>query len=74
MEKQYAFSKIVSPIESTDSLIINLPIVSNRDKGTTILTAVINDLNVLPELNRNNNSASVKVKISASRSFACFSI
>ena len=60
-----AFSKILAPVESTDSLIIKLPIVSNRDKGTTILTAIINDKNVLPELNRNNNSASVKVKISA---------
>lgn len=60
-----AFSKTLAPINSTDSIIIKLPIISNRDKGTTTLTAVINDDNSLFEITKNNNSASVKVKISA---------
>ena len=60
------FSKNLSSVKSSDTLEFKLPVVANRDKGTTEITAIINDNNQIAELSKKNNTASVKVKISAS--------
>lgn len=59
------YSAKLSAIKSSDTLEFKLPIVSNRDKGTTEIKAIINDNNLIPELSKKNNTASIKVKISA---------
>lgn len=59
------FSKKIAPVYSEDSISFTLPIVANRDKGTTIITASIDDDNKFAELHENNNTTSVKVHISA---------
>lgn len=58
-----AFYGKISSIKSTDSLTIKLPVVINRDKGTTILTAIIDDNNVIAETSEKNNTATAKVRI-----------
>ncbi len=59
-----AYSNKLPVIKSVDSVLIKLPIVGNRDKGQTTLTANIdNDLQE-PELNEQNNAASININIS----------
>ncbi|NNV56351.1 putative type IX secretion system sortase PorU2 [Limnovirga soli] len=60
-----AYSKMLPAIKQADTLVITLPIVGNRDKGTTTLTALIDDTKTFAELSENNNTASISVKISA---------
>ncbi len=60
-----AFSKKMPAIKSSDSVIIKLPIVGNRDKGSSVITAIIDDDHLIPELSEENNTASITVKISA---------
>ncbi|HXL54970.1 MAG TPA: C25 family cysteine peptidase, partial [Chitinophagaceae bacterium] len=59
------FSGNLQAINSVDSIVLRLPIVGNRDKGITVITATIDDNNLIPELSEQNNTASVNVKISA---------
>lgn len=59
------FSNKIPAVNSVTPFSFKLSVVANRDKGTTLLTAVIDDLNQVAELKEDNNSASVKVKISA---------
>ena len=59
------FNGNLPAIESVDSVILRLPIVGNRDKGTTVITAIIDDGNLISELSEKNNTASVDVKVSA---------
>lgn len=62
---EIVFDNMIPPVNSVSSLSFRLPVVGNRDKGTTLIHAVIDDSNEVAELKENNNSASVKVKISA---------
>jgi hypothetical protein len=59
------FSGNLPAINSIDSVVLRLPIIGNRDKGTTVITATIDDNNLVPELSEKNNIASANVKISA---------
>lgn len=63
--KSTVFLEKISPVFSKDSMVIKLPIVGNRDKGTTIITVVVNDNNIIPDLDTTNNIASVNVNITA---------
>ncbi len=58
-----AYTKRMAPITSVDSVIISLPIIANRDKGTSILTVTLDDGNTLDEITKANNSASINVTI-----------
>lgn len=60
-----AFNGKIAAVKSKDSLVFRLPVVGNRDKGTTILTAIINESALVPESRNSNNTAQVKVKITA---------
>ncbi|MEP6847099.1 MAG: C25 family cysteine peptidase, partial [Panacibacter sp.] len=60
-----AFYGKIAAVKNTDSILVKLPVVINRDKGTTIITAIIDDNNLIPEISEKNNIASVKIKISA---------
>jgi len=57
-----AYIKLAA-IKNTDSVSIKLPVVINRDKGTTTITAIIDNDNLIPEISEKNNIASVKVNI-----------
>ena len=58
-----AFTKKFAPITSVDSIRIALPIIANRDKGTSILTATLDYDNAITEITKINNSASINVFI-----------
>ncbi|MGI8951127.1 MAG: C25 family cysteine peptidase [Chitinophagaceae bacterium] len=58
------FRKEIAPVNSIDSLTIALPIVANRDKGTSYVTASIDDNNKIDELSENNNHATANILIS----------
>ncbi|MBX2931034.1 MAG: T9SS type A sorting domain-containing protein [Chitinophagaceae bacterium] len=58
-----AVAKKIAPISFSETITIALPIVSNRDKGTTILTAEIDYANSINEIDENNNTAIVTVEI-----------
>lgn len=60
-----AYNTKLPAVKSLDSVTIKLPIVGNRDKGKTVLTAVIDDDNSFAELSENNNASSVSITISA---------
>lgn len=59
------FNNKIPPVNSVLPFSFKLPVVGNRDKGTTLISAVIDDNYQVAELKENNNSASIKVKISA---------
>lgn len=59
------FNGFIAPVTSSQSLSFKLPVVGNRDKGTSIFTATIDDKNAVNELREDNNSASLNVKVSA---------
>jgi len=40
----------IAPVKNTDSILVKLPVVINRDKGTTIITAFIDDNDHISEL------------------------
>lgn len=58
------YKKILAP-KNLDSIEIKLPVVSDRDKGTTTITAMVDGDNTVAETSEKNNVASVKIKISA---------
>ncbi|HXL57739.1 MAG TPA: C25 family cysteine peptidase, partial [Chitinophagaceae bacterium] len=60
-----AFYGKINAVKNTDSIVIKLPVVVNRDRGTTVITATIDDKNFIPEVTEKNNTASVSIKISA---------
>lgn len=60
-----AYEGKLTAVNSKDSVIVKLPIVGNRDKGTTVITAIIDDNSSIAELSKENNTASVAVNISA---------
>jgi len=60
-----AFFGNIAAVKNTDSIVVKLPVVVNRDKGTTTITAIIDDNNNIAEVNEKNNTGSVKIKISA---------
>ena len=59
-----AYSKILPPISFSSTIHIALPIVANRDKGTTILTAEIDATHSVDEMDENNNIVVIPVQIS----------
>lgn len=63
------FDGKIAAVKGIDSFSIKLPIVGNRDKGTTIISAFVNDDNALPEQIKRNNSGAIKIKISAADLF-----
>src|SRR5205085_9454568 len=44
-----AFYSNIAAVKNTDSILVKLPVVINRDKGTTTITAIIDDNNRIPE-------------------------
>jgi hypothetical protein len=58
------YTKKFLPITALDSVMVALPIVANRDKGTTNITATADYDNAADEIAEDNNSASVAVTIS----------
>ncbi|MCZ2223789.1 MAG: C25 family cysteine peptidase [Chitinophagales bacterium] len=58
-----AFANNIPPISFSETIKIALPIVANRDKGTTILTAEIDYTHSIDEIDENNNTAVVTVEI-----------
>jgi len=60
-----AFYKKIPAPKNLDSIEMKLPVVSNRDKGTTTIVAMIDDDNAIAEASEKNNIASVKIKIGA---------
>jgi hypothetical protein len=63
------FNGLIAPVNSAQTLSFKLPIVANRDKGTTVFTAIIDDKDLVSELKEDNNIASLDVKISAADVF-----
>jgi hypothetical protein len=59
------YSALIPSVNSADSFSFKLPIVANRDKGTTVISAVVDEGNQVVELKEDNNKASVSVKVSA---------
>jgi hypothetical protein len=59
------YNDVIPSVNSVNAFSFTLPIVANRDKGTSVITAVVDGDNLLAELNENNNAGSIKVKISA---------
>lgn len=64
-DRETIYAGSLKPLSSLDSLSFTLPIIGNRDKGTTIITASIDDNNSTDELKEDNNTASVSMSISA---------
>ncbi len=60
---EIVFSKNIQPVYSNDSIIIKLPLVADRDKGISYLTASINDDEKVDELSYQNNTTTVPVTI-----------
>lgn len=56
-------TKMLPPVSFSETFTVALPIVANRDKGTTVLTAEIDYLNNVNELDENNNTAIITVEI-----------
>jgi hypothetical protein len=57
------FSQWFPTINSLDSVTVTLPIVPDRDKGTEQITATINDLHTVQELDSLNNSGTITFSI-----------
>ncbi|MEP6844505.1 MAG: C25 family cysteine peptidase, partial [Panacibacter sp.] len=53
----------VPAVNSVNSYSFKLPIVANRDKGSSVITAVIDSDNTVSELKENNNTGSITIKI-----------
>jgi len=58
-----AFANKIPPISFSETIKIALPIVANRDKGTSVLTFEIDYTHSISELDENNNTAVVTVEI-----------
>jgi|GEM_PF-287235 len=58
------YTKKFAPITSVDSVVIALPIIANRDNGTTVLIATLDYNNAVDEITKTNNTASINVAIS----------
>ena len=61
---QTIFTKKFAAIATIDSITIALPIVANRDSGNNIITAIIDDVNLINEISETNNSASITAIVS----------
>ncbi len=63
--KEVVFSQKLPYINSEDSLVINIPIIPNRDIGKSTYTAMIDDELAVTETTEKNNKAEVTVKVAA---------
>jgi len=59
------FTKVFATLKTTDSVIITLPIIANRDNGTQQVIASINDDGAVAEISTANNTVSKTFTISA---------
>lgn len=59
------FSKTLKAIRSSDSVIVKLPIVQDKDTGLIKMFAIIDDNNKVDELSERNNKARISVYISS---------
>jgi hypothetical protein len=57
-------AKMLPPIKFADSVTIEVPVISNRDKGANVFTATVNYTNSVTELSVTNNVADKTVIIS----------
>lgn len=57
------FTKKFPAIAAIDSVVVGIPIVANRDKGTNILTAFIDNTTSIDEISESNNTASISIDI-----------
>lgn len=58
------FNSKLPAIKYADSMVLTLPIITNRDEGTTKLTVIIDPDNLMQEIKKTNNSASKDIIIS----------
>jgi len=52
------FNRKIPSIRFSDSLVLSVPIVANRDKGSNVITVQIDPEGAIEEMSENNNSAS----------------
>jgi hypothetical protein len=61
--QEVVFTKNMAPISFLDSVIVALPIVANRDKGTTVLIAQVDYTDIRSEVKETNNSSFIQIDI-----------
>ena len=62
--ERIVITRLLAPIKFSDSIVIEVPVIGNIDKGVNVFTAVVNYSNKINEITGTNNSASKSVTIS----------
>ncbi len=61
--QEVVYTKNIAPVGYVDSVTVALPIVANRDKGTSVLIAQVDYNDILSEVKETNNSSFTQIEI-----------